>query len=827
MNRKYFRTRPAVEQADWHLERRYVVLRALVPKNNEKDPLAAEQFFASLHGVYSAAAAYQETIAFEISAVNGFIQFYVVVPEHLKNFVAGQLYAQYPTVEMEPVGDYVGDIALEEKAFIATNLKLSKEDVFPIKTFVNFTVDPLASITGVLAETATDEQVIIQLLVRPVADDWQARGITLVSKIKAGEELNSDVGSVLRKHFLSAARRVVQGIVLGPQEEPKKEIGDAKPLSAPVEAALKGVEDKVTKLGFEALIRIAVVTDDESTAERKLQSVVGAFKQFNTTNLNSFVSGEIKRDKNALVAFRRRYFNKGYVLNIEELASLYHFPNMTVETPRIVWAGSKKGEPPPNLPIDIKAPEVTTFGETNFRGASQEFGIKLRDRSLHMYAIGKTGTGKSTLLENMIIGDIRKGRGVAVVDPHGDLIKKIIRFVPKERIDDVVLFDPSDKEFPIAFNILENVDPDLKNIVASGVVGIFKKIFGESWGPRLEYILRNTVLALLDYKGATMLGILRVINDPKYRYKVIEKIQDLVIKDFFVNEFEKYDQKFRTEAVAPIQNKVGQFLSSTTIRNIVGQPTSTINIEEIMNSGKILLIDLSMGKIGEDNSALLGAMLITKMQLAAMSRANIPIEERRDFYLYVDEFQNFATDSFAVILSEARKYKLNLIMTNQYIAQIPETVSAAVFGNVGTLICFRVGAGDAAVLAQEVEPVFTPNDLVNLDNYHIYIKMAIDGITSAPFSAKTLVPADNPTDLAEEVTAASRQKYARPRAKVEQDINEAADLVATQQAVTDFMTQANKKLEKSSNLVTSGDVQYRKVTDNSNDRWFYRHSLKN
>jgi hypothetical protein len=809
---------------DWHLARRYVVLRALVPKNNEKDPQAAEHFFASLHGIFNAAAEYQETVSFEISALNGFIQFYVAVPEHLQNFVSGQLYAQYPTVEMEPVPDYTRNMLAEGKVVLSTELVTSKEDVYPIKTFVNFTVDPLAGITGVLAEASMEEQLMIQVLVRPMSDEWQGKGINLVKKIKAGEDTaDLSIGQTVGRHFSSAIRKVARGMILGPNVDAAVTAKDEpKPLSAPVEAALKGVEEKITKLGFESLIRIVVVSGDKASAEQKLQSIVGAFQQFNTTNLNSLVAGDVNENIDVLTKFQRRFFDKGYVLNIEELASLYHFPNMSVETPRIVWAGSKKGEPPSNLPVDVEDKNITVFGETNFRSHNQQFGIKLRDRSLHMYAIGKTGTGKSTLLENMIIGDIRKGRGVAVVDPHGDLIKKVIRFIPKERINDIVIFDPSDREFPVAFNILENVDPDLKNIVASGVVGIFKKIFGESWGPRLEYILRNTVLALLDYEGATMLGILRVINDAKYRLKVIEKVQDIVIKDFFINEFEKYDQKFRAEAVAPIQNKVGQFLSSTTIRNIVGQPKSTINIEDIMNSGKILLLDLSMGKIGEDNSALLGAMMITKMQLAAMGRANIPVEDRKDFYLYVDEFQNFATDSFAVILSEARKYKLNLIMTNQYIAQIPEAVSSAVFGNVGTLICFRVGAGDASSLAQEFEPVFIPNDLVNLDNYHVYIKMAIDGITSLPFSARTLPPVSDAADLADEVTAASRRKYAHPRQQVEKDIAEAADMVLTQETVANFVGQAHRKLEKTSNEVSLGEDRYRKVVDSDNERWYYK-----
>lgn len=826
-----------IEHIDWHLQRQYVVMRALVPKTNDKTPLAAEHFFAALHGVFQESLDYQETISFEIAAVNGFVQFYFVVPEHLYNFVEGQLYAQYPVVEVEKVEDYTNSITTEDSFIASTEMMLAKADVFPIKTFLNFDVDPLASITGVLAEASGQEHIVIQLLVRPAPPDWQKRGVEHVNLIKSGKNPDEKFRDVITGKLLSATSHVVRTALFGASttaEEKPKDIT----LSAPEEAALKGIEEKITKLGFEALLRIAVVSPDEASAERKLHSAVGAYKQFNTNNMNSLDAGAIDKSTSILDNIKKRYFKSGYVLNIEELASLYHLPNTSVETPRVTWAGSKKGEPPTNLPVLDMAEnekEVTSFGETNFRGHFEKFGIKQLDRSLHMYAIGKTGTGKSTLLENMIIDDIRKNRGVAVVDPHGDLIKKVLNFVPEDRIKDVIFFNPADRQFPIAFNILENVDPDLKNIVASGVVGIFKKIFGESWGPRLEYILRNTVLALLDYPDATMLGILRVLNDQTYRLRVIEKIQDPVIRDFFINEYEKYDQKFRSEAIAPIQNKVGQFLSSSTIRNIVGQPKSSINLEDIMNNGKILLLDLSIGKIGEDNSALLGSMMITKMQLAAMSRANLPPEQRVPFYLFVDEFQNFATDSFAVILSEARKYKLNLILTNQYIAQMPETVANAVFGNVGTLISFRVGAGDAsgqgtesgAGLEQEFEPVFTANDLVNLDNYHIYLKMAIDGVTTTPFSARTLPPASEPEGLYEKVVEESQNKYGRPIDEVETEISRAAEFNTTASSAVDFIKQKEKEMKKSLNITDLDGREYKKIIDSDNDKWYYGISNKN
>jgi CxxC-x17-CxxC domain-containing protein len=415
---------------------------------------------------------------------------------------------------------------------------------------------------------------------------------------------------------------------------------------------------------------------------------------------------------------------------------------------------------------------IVIFGETDFRDQKRRFGIKKSDRRRHIYVIGKTGTGKTTLLENMAIQDIRTGRGVGIVDPHGEFAEKMIDFVPSHRINDVIYFNPADLDFPIAFNVMEKVDIEHRHLVASGLVGVFKKIWAESWGPRLEYVLRNAVLALLEYPGSTLLGIMRLLVDKEYRQKVVDKVKDPVVKSFWVDEFSKYRGNFEVEAISPIQNKVGQFLTNPLIRNIVGQTKSTIDMREIMDQGKILIMNLSKGLIGEDASNLLGAMMITKLQLAAMSRVGIPEEERKDFYLYVDEFQNFATESFANILSEARKYRLNLILAHQYIAQVPEVVRDAVFGNVGTTVSFRVGAADAEFLEKEFTPEFSVDDLVNLGFAQIYLKLMIDGFACRPFSAVTLPPVlKDEKSSREKIIRVSRERYGGlPRQEVEEKI---------------------------------------------------------
>jgi CxxC-x17-CxxC domain-containing protein len=415
---------------------------------------------------------------------------------------------------------------------------------------------------------------------------------------------------------------------------------------------------------------------------------------------------------------------------------------------------------------------ITVFALTNYRNELKKFGIKTDDRRRHMYLIGKTGMGKSTVLENMIVDDIRAGHGVAVVDPHGDLAEKVIEYIPNNRINDVVYFNPSDMSYPIAFNVVEQVDEHLRHLVASGLIGVFQKLWADSWGPRLEYILRNAILAILDFPGSTLLGVVRMLSDKSYRKKVVANIKDPVVKAFWEKEFSSYADKFASEAVSPIQNKVGQFLSSSLMRNIIGQSKSAIDIREIMDDRKILIMNLAKGRIGEDNSALLGAMMITKIQLASMSRVDTPENDRKDFYLYIDEFQNFSTDSFANILSEARKYRLNLILAHQYIAQLTEKVEPAVFGNVGTIISFRVGAADAESLSKEFMPSFTEEDLVNLPKYQMYLKLMIDGVASSPFSAIGLMPLseEEKTDNTDKVIAYSREKYASDKEEVEEKI---------------------------------------------------------
>ena len=421
--------------------------------------------------------------------------------------------------------------------------------------------------------------------------------------------------------------------------------------------------------------------------------------------------------------------------------------------------------------------DITYFGKTNFRSSNDIFGIKRKDRRQHMYVLGKSGTGKSVLLSNLIIQNIQNGEGVCVVDPHGELVEEILHLIPDHRAKDVIYFNPADTDFHIGFNVIQLDDPKYKHLVASGLMGIFTKIWANAWSSRMEYILNNAILALLDTPGTTLLGIPRLLVDKDYRQMIIGNLKDPVVKAFWVHEYEQWRDQFRNEAIAPIQNKVGQFLSTSIIRNVVGQPKSTIDIFKIMNEGKIFLVNVSKGRIGEDNSALLGGMIITKIQLAAMERVRIPEEERKDFYLYVDEFQNFATDSFANILSEARKYRLNLTVAHQYTAQLENKdgskVRDAVFGNVGTMIIFRVGADDADFLEKEFEPEFTAQDLVNLPNYHIYLKLMIDGITSRPFSAMTLPPIkiDLSKGVKEKIIDLSRKLYTRSRVEVENEIS--------------------------------------------------------
>ena len=419
-------------------------------------------------------------------------------------------------------------------------------------------------------------------------------------------------------------------------------------------------------------------------------------------------------------------------------------------------------------------PDITILAKTNFHGQGRLFGIKRDDRRRHMHIIGKTGMGKTSLLLNMAVSDIRNGSGIAFVDPHGDVADALLDYIPEHRIKDVVYFNPQDLDYPIAFNVLGDVPENQRHIVSDGLVGVFKKIWADSWGPRLEYILRNTILTLLENENSTLLDIMRILVDKNFRANIVYNMQDPVLKQFWLNEYDGYTDKLLVEAISPIQNKVGQFTSSPLIRNIIGQPKSSINLRDIMDQKKILIMNLSKGAVGEGGAQLLGAMMITKMQLAAMSRVNIPESERQDFFAYIDEFQNFSTDSFAEILSEARKYRLSLILAHQYVEQLSEVVRGAVFGNVGTTIVFRIGAADAEFMEREFTPVLTIEDLVNLPKWKIYLKLMIEGVTSQPFSADTL-PDPEPELISnrDKIIEFSRQTYGKLKASLQNNTVEA------------------------------------------------------
>lgn len=826
--------------------KKFKCLEVRVSKENEAGPIVAEQIYSSLHGIYKKIPFYsrilgntQERISFEVANIGTHIKFYISIPGKYKNFIEGQIYAQYPDVEIEEVEDYtipkeielsMGETNESNKKTISKSimplnssieakkdkqfenldlykniygieLSLEDPDIYPVKRYAQFedkisgtAVDPVSGITATLAKlNDVDEQAWIQVVIRPLGDKWRVIFTKCVKIIKKGIWANVEtlqklytrafctrnklyriiffpIYLILWVHGLKAGTNLqtTQGNISGGDEEVSK--------THERETSTDAAGDKVVKLLYETNIRIIYIqkNKDVQSAGIKLDEIAASFKQFNIPHANGFKTYSYIKGHDALNRFRHRYITNSFVLNVEELASIFHLPNKSVSTPNIYWVKSRKLEPPTDLPLPKGASgnELTLIGRTNFRGMRKTFGIKNIDRRRHMYIIGKTGMGKTTLLENMIFSDIQAGKGVGVIDPHGDLADNVLNFVPSERTNDVILFDPSDRDYPVAFNMLETKDPALNTIISSGLVGIFKKIYAHSWGPRLEHILRNTILSLLEYPNTTMLGITRLLQDRDFRRKVTRKIEDPVVKAFWEKEFEVMQDRMRTEAISPILNKVGQFLASPIIRNIVGQPKSTVDLRFAMDKGKIIIVNLSKGKLGEDNSALLGAMLVTKFQIDAMSRADVPEKHRKDFYLYVDEFQNFATESFATILSEARKYRLNLTMANQYIAQMPDEVRDAVFGNVGTLLSFQVGFDDAEYLSQQFAEEALPGDLVSLRKYTAYTRLLVDGMPSKTFSLDTLPPPDFEAqqERKEKILKVVRERYAKKRELVEDKI---------------------------------------------------------
>ncbi|MDP4038427.1 MAG: type IV secretion system DNA-binding domain-containing protein [bacterium] len=777
----------------------HIMLQIIVPKTNDKKELSAEQMFASLHGILRPATeivakgTIQEHISFEIASENNLINFYAWVPTYLKDYVESQIYAQYPTVQIVETDQDYSKKDLRGREIYGTEIGLIKDYILPIKTFPSFEVDPLAGITTVLAKLEKNEEIWIQYLIRPIDDKWHKRGLAYVERVKHGtSKLTDNLGQKLLFAPFTIIQTFLSAIFVGPSESKESTKTELTTGQTTINTA---VETKAQKIAYEVKIRTIYIGTDDSLAKQRIQALLGGFKQFNTTNLNGFGVSKTHKGEGILTDYRARLFDsKGDILNIEELASLYHLPHTTVETPNIAWINTKVGEPPANLPTLENTPkeDLNLFGVTTFRQGNVKFGIKRSDRARHLYVIGKSGVGKSFLLQLLVLSDIYHNKGFAVVDPHGDLAQDVMKYIPKERVNDVVYFNPADIDYPISFNPMENADPNMRSNIASEIVGVLKKMF-ESWGPRLEHILRFTLLALLETPDATLLGLTRMLTDKEYRKKVIGNITDPVVKSFWVNEFAVWNDKFANEAVAPVLNKVGHFTANPLVRNVLGQVKSSFDIRELMDKGKILIVDLSRGRIGEDNAGILGSLIITKIQLAAMSRADMPLDQRLPFYLYVDEFQLFATDSFAVILSEARKYGLYLTVANQYVAQMPEEVKDAVFGNVGSMITFTIGAADATYLAKYFEPVFEPTDLVNLNIQNIYVAMSIDRETTPAFSAKTLRMPEPEKDLSKEIIENSRKNYSANRVDIEKQIIEWSGLKPADNQGGEVKTQSKSK----------------------------------
>lgn len=771
-----FRNYNQVDSIPDNIESDLLVLE--IPKANEKSELAAEQLFASLHGILRDKAelklnnGHQEHLSFEIASVNGQIRFYAWVPRTLRSFVEGQIYSQYPSVQITKAGEDYVTHERDHSVVYSSEVTLTDSEMLPIKTFQNFEVDPLAGITGALAKLeATGEEVWIQILARPIADNWHKASEIWAQGVKKGKASIFSGGLNLSW--------VIQllGALWQPPETSKGTSGAPKELSDRNKTRISEAEKKATKLGYRVKIRLVYLGDSTVNARQRMQAIVGTFKQFNSTNLNGFKMSAASFKKEDLAGYRARSFKSGgYILNIEELASVFHLPHTNVETPNVVWASTKTAEPPAKLPIitgnNAIDENISAFGMTNFRGINHQFGMYRSDRSRHVYIIGQTGAGKTGTLALFALSDIFHGHGYAIIDPHGDFAIDNMRFIPGSRLKDVVYFNPADTAFPLGFNPLEVTNPNQKTNISSEVIGVLKRMFEFSWGPRLEYVLRYTILALLDRPSTTMLDITRMLTNKKFRQETLTYCQDTVVLNFWKVEFASWNEKVVVDAISPILNKVGAFTANPIIRNIIGQPKSTFNVRQMMDEGKILIVNLSKGLIGEDNAAILGAFLVTKIQLAAMSRSDIPlIEDRRPFYLYVDEFQNFATDSFATILSEARKYGLNLTVANQYISQMSETVRDAVFGNVGTMISFRISADDAPILAKQFEPQFEPNDLLQMHNRNFVINMVIKGEKAPAFNATTLSLPPAQIDNTPQIIENTRRNYSRSRQEVEQEIS--------------------------------------------------------
>lgn len=712
-----------------------VILEIKTSRSGEETAESMVQFLASLTGLRKRHMFLFRSglpISLEVAVFNQTIHFYITCPLNLKTFIEGQLTASYHKSLIVSAKDYLPEMLIDQKNLVAGQMKLSTSYLYPIKTHSEFKdVDPMASLLSVLSKAGPNDRVVIQYLLNPVGASWHGAGKRAVhSKTKDAE-------------------------------------GHAQ-----TNPYAKVITQKISFHGFKTAIRIAVNSESKERSGQLLFELANSFSSFNNPEGNSLGFKKLylwqrQRLITSLVNRSKRFAPENQILNVEEIATLFHFPTEKLSLIHsISWHKVLLSEPPETLPVaenltDEQKEEINFFASTEYKNKPTVFGLKNKDRRRHVYIIGKTGAGKSTLIANMAINDMRNKKGFCIIDPHGDLCEVILDYIPSYRVNDIIYLDPGNQDRAFSLNPLEFTEPHQKELVVSGIVAIFNKLYGTSWGPRLEYILRNTLASVIEMPDATLMMVPEMLANDGFRAKVVANLKDPVLISFWNNEFANYTDKLRAEAISPIQNKVGQFVSSNIIRNIISNPKSTIDLKKVMDEGKILLLNLSQGKLGEDNAALLGAMIITKIQLAAMSRVTQAEDDRKDFYLYVDEFQNFATTSFVKILSEARKYRLNLILANQYIDQVPIEIRSAIFGNAGTMMSFLIGANDASYMAKEFGERFKEDDLLALGNYQAIVKLAIDNITQAPFFAQTLPLPRSVTQNREKAVRSSQERYTR------------------------------------------------------------------
>lgn len=734
------------------------LLQVALPRDNEIKIDAAEQLFSSLASMHKSGKLSflkrQPAISFEIVGLPQDIRFYVNTPNKYRDMIEKQINGSYPDAEITVVGQKKQDKSnvfgneyniFSDQAKVAfTSLRTKESGYLPIKVFKDLPVDPMSSLTSVLAKMTEGEGAAIQIMISPVDSKWKKAGRAYIARTKKAEA----------------------------NPETAKYSADAK--------ELEGIENKISKSGFKAVIRIVVSSSTKETAEAHLNNIVGAFSQF--TSANKFEKNKHLIKSLFMTDFIYRYMpmrGQTAILTSEELATVFHFPNKSVQTPHIYWLTSKRAPAPAQIPDT-----GLYLGMSTFRGLSKPVYIERDDRRRHMYSIGKTGTGKSEFLKDMILQDIRNGEGLCFIDPH-DTIEKLLPLIPPERAEDVIIFDPSDLERPMGLNMLEAETEQQKHYVVSSIVGLMYKLYDPNKtgiiGPRFEHAIRNAMLTVMSEKGNTFIEVVRVLTDSAFVEELLPKVQDPIVRRYWTDQIAQTSDFHKSETLDYIVSKFGRFVTNKMMRNIIGQSYSAFDFRKVMDEGKILLVSLSKGKIGEENSAFLGLILVPKILVAAMSRQDIPEESRKDFYLYVDEFQNFATPDFAQILSEARKYRLNLIVANQFIGQMDEEVKNAIFGNVGSLVSFRVGVTDANYLQHEFQPVFNEVDLINVDRFNAYIKTQVHGEPVPPFSMDLTrdmskeKAMENPK-VAELVKELSRLKYGKHVNTIEAEIASRARL---------------------------------------------------